>query len=253
MFRLLKLSPPHGWRAVIWELAIVTLGVLIALAAQQWVEARSWTAKAGAARQALRTELSEHHVQAVEWRVVAPCIDAQLALLEQRVMASGARLDPAPAYSELYNGDQTHTYALRTPLRPYGDSVWQATNSEGISSFLRPAERLQLGWHYEQANDADSQNEQMSVLISRLAMLTKPVGLDTGVRTSLLQQLAELRGHNRWMTIRTGQLVDHIVKLGMQAPLDQISSFVSRSFTAKHCRSRRLPMLSLDKALVPTP
>ena len=38
MFRLLRLSPPHGWRAVLWELGIVTLGVLIALGAQQTVE-----------------------------------------------------------------------------------------------------------------------------------------------------------------------------------------------------------------------
>ena len=32
MFRLLKLKPPHGWNAVGWELGIVTLGVVIALA-----------------------------------------------------------------------------------------------------------------------------------------------------------------------------------------------------------------------------
>ena len=35
MFRLLKLRPPHGWNAVALELAIVPLGVLIALGAQQ--------------------------------------------------------------------------------------------------------------------------------------------------------------------------------------------------------------------------
>src|SRR3954464_13215632 len=35
MFRPLRLKPPHGWNSVAWELAIVTLGVLIALAAQQ--------------------------------------------------------------------------------------------------------------------------------------------------------------------------------------------------------------------------
>src|ERR1044072_5157888 len=38
MFRLVKLRPPHGWNAVAWELAIVTLGVLIALGAQQFVD-----------------------------------------------------------------------------------------------------------------------------------------------------------------------------------------------------------------------
>ena len=38
MFRLLKLKQPHGWNAVAWELGIVTLGVLIALGAQQVAE-----------------------------------------------------------------------------------------------------------------------------------------------------------------------------------------------------------------------
>ena len=33
MFRLTKLKPPQGWKVVAWELAIVTLGVLLALAA----------------------------------------------------------------------------------------------------------------------------------------------------------------------------------------------------------------------------
>ena len=38
MFRLTKLEPPHGWNAVFWELAIVTIGVLIALGAQQFAD-----------------------------------------------------------------------------------------------------------------------------------------------------------------------------------------------------------------------
>jgi len=38
MFRMLKLNPPHGWNSVAWELAIVTVGVILALAAQQWAD-----------------------------------------------------------------------------------------------------------------------------------------------------------------------------------------------------------------------
>jgi len=53
MFRLLKVRPPHGWNAVAWELAIVTLGVLMALGAQQWADERSWRQRATAARRAL--------------------------------------------------------------------------------------------------------------------------------------------------------------------------------------------------------
>ena len=253
MFRLLKLSPPHGWRAVLWELAIVTTGVLIALVAQQWAEARSWAEKATAARVALQAEIVEHHQYAVEWRMVGPCIGAQLDALEQRLMSPGSKLDPAPAYSEKYYGEAPHIFAIRTPSRPYGDSVWQATNGEGISSFLRPKERLELGWHYDQARDADQQNEQINVVASRLLMLTKPIDLDPGVRMSLLQQIAELRGQNRWMIIRTGQLIDHIHKLKMTGPREEIEKFLATSNTVKHCRSRRLPMLPLVKAMMPAP
>ena len=58
MFRLLKLKPPHGWNAVAWELAIVTLGVLIALGAQQIVEDLHWRGEMREFRKAVRAEIS---------------------------------------------------------------------------------------------------------------------------------------------------------------------------------------------------
>ncbi len=58
MFRLLKLKPPHGWNAVAWELAIVTLGVLIALGAQQMVEAMQWRRDVAGFRNSVREEIA---------------------------------------------------------------------------------------------------------------------------------------------------------------------------------------------------
>ena len=253
MFRMLKLNPPNGWRAVVWELAIVTLGVLIALAAQQWAEARSWSAKADAARKALRTELANHHEQAVEWRVVAPCIYAQLSALERRILASRSQLDPAPLHSEVHIGEEPYTFAIRTPSRPYDDSVWQATNGEGVSSFLMEDERLELGLQYNLADGTEAINEQITQVAHRLSILTKSIDLDPGVKMALLQQIEELRGHNRWMIVRTGQLVDHIVKLGMVPPRNRIEAFIAKSGTVKFCRAQGLPTLPLARALIPAP
>ena len=58
MFRLLKLKPPHGWSAIGWELLIVTLGVLIALGAQQMVEAANWRREVAGFRDSVRGEIS---------------------------------------------------------------------------------------------------------------------------------------------------------------------------------------------------
>jgi hypothetical protein len=87
MFRLMKLKPPHGWIAVGWELAIVTLGVLIALAAQQFAEASNERREAAATRAALIQEIEES-LAVLELRTRAqPCVDRRLnelrAIVEQ--------------------------------------------------------------------------------------------------------------------------------------------------------------------------
>ena len=57
MFRLMKLKPPNGWNAVGWELAIVTLGVLIALGAQQAIESLNWKREVAGFRDAVHDEI----------------------------------------------------------------------------------------------------------------------------------------------------------------------------------------------------
>ncbi len=79
-------------------------------------------------------------------------------------------------------------------------------------------------------------------------MLTKPIDLDAGVRMLLLQQIGEMRGHNHWMIIHTGQLVDYIVQLRMSAPREEVENFLTRSGTVRFCRSHGYPMLPLAKA-----
>ena len=81
MLRLLKLSPPHGWRAVLWELAIVTLGVLIALAAQQTVEDIQRRADQRALRETIDHEIAlnlfAYHVRSRQF----PCGEKRMAEL----------------------------------------------------------------------------------------------------------------------------------------------------------------------------
>ena len=82
----------QDWMAIAIELMIVTLGVLIALAAQQWAEERSWSRKVSSDRAALRDELGEHYGYAVEYRVVYPCLQAQVDRLRDRVRSSAEGL-----------------------------------------------------------------------------------------------------------------------------------------------------------------
>jgi len=78
MFRLLRLKPPHGWNAVGWELAIVTLGVVIALGAQQTVQAMSDRTTASETRAEITDELNSNLMGLALRQAAEPCIDRRL-------------------------------------------------------------------------------------------------------------------------------------------------------------------------------
>jgi hypothetical protein len=83
MFRLFKVKPPHGWNAVAWELAIVTLGVLIALAAQQFVDGIHQRNEVAQLVGALRSELADNRARWEHVRASDPCTLQRLDALER--------------------------------------------------------------------------------------------------------------------------------------------------------------------------
>ena len=249
MFRMLKLKPPNGWQAVAWELAIVTLGVLIALAVQQWAEQRSWRSKARDATAAFRNEVGDHYKWAVEWRVVEPCIIAQLDRLQHRLLASGATLDPAPVYS-----DRTFTnYVIRIPSKDFDTSAWQSSISDGVSSHLDPALRQELDAHYVEVRSMINLTARNDVDYQRLLSLSRPLPLDPMVRFSLLQTLDELRGRTHFMALQSGQMIEHIVRVGMVPPAAATRDSVTRFGTYQFCRAQGLPTRPIAEAMTTAP
>ena len=83
MFRLLRLKPPHGWNAVAWELAIVTLGVLVALGAQQFVESIDKQAEVDQLRTAIRAELADDRARWEDMREADRCTLVRLVAIER--------------------------------------------------------------------------------------------------------------------------------------------------------------------------
>lgn len=249
MFRMLKLKPPNGWQAVGWELAIVTLGVLIALGAQQWAEGRSWRTKAAKATEALKEEVAGHYAWAVEWRVVQPCILAQIDRLQQRVLASGATLDPAPVLFE----PGFSSFVIRLPSKEYDNSAWLATIGDGVSPHLDAEVRQELNAHYSQVRTLVELTARNNVDYQRLSSLARPLPLDPMVRYSLLQSLDELRGRTEFMDLVNGQLIDHLAIVGMTPPPQEALRTVQRFGTYSLCRAQRLPMRSLAAAMERVP
>ena len=248
MFRMLKLEPPNGWRTVFWELAIVTIGVLIALGAQQWAEERSWARRVLVSKTALSKELAQHYHWSVEWRTVTPCLMAQVDRLQERVLASEATLRPAPTFT-----DSNFSYVIRLPSKEYTRSVYDAAVADGVAQRFDPDFRDELNLHYAQADFLEAMTRQNGGDYQELFGLSRPVPLDPGVRFELLRTLDRVRGRIEFMDLLSGQLIDHIMKVGMVPSAVDARREVERFGTYRFCTAQGLPLRTSVEAMKAVP
>lgn len=249
MFRMAQLKPQHGWNAVAWELGIVTLGVLLALGAQQWADDLSWRSKAGETTAELRDEVRQHYLNAVELRVVQPCIYAQLNMLAQRIAASGERINPAPVYSEPF----VDSYVLRMPNRNYRTSAWQAAVGDGVLPHIDPAMRRELSFLYARLDTLVAATSLNVEDKSTLFGMSRRVPLDARSRIDFLGTLDRLRGRVDFMAIQSGQTQGNIERAGLTPDKSEIARTMPTRGTYQFCKRMGLPLRPVEDAMKAIP
>jgi len=136
MFHLPKLKPPNGWNFVLWELAIVALGVLIALGAQQVADDIHWRNEVADFRRAVRVEISNNLATYTFRAPEDRCIEARLDELK-RWLDSWRAQRPMKLTGRI--GNPT-SLVIRT-------SVWDGRDA-GTFSHMPLDERLNYGGLY---------------------------------------------------------------------------------------------------------
>src|SRR5215213_8323134 len=134
MFRLLRLKPPHGWNAVAWELTIVTVGVLIALVAQQLVETLHDRSTAAETRKELTDEINSNLMSMVLRRTSEPCIERRLNEL-RAILAEWERT----------GSFDTPNWVAQAPVIEIALSRYDAALSAGRMTLLGGEEQFRMG------------------------------------------------------------------------------------------------------------
>lgn len=192
-------KPLHGWREFAGEVGIIVLGVLIALGAEQLVEALHWRAQMDGERQALYSEAREN-IGAVRWRQrLQPCIDARLTELNAILHAHAAG----------------RSLALRGPVgRPVtsflSNTAWQLAVSSQAVSHMSLAQKLAFAKafsSYENLNQA-LLREQDAWL--KLGVLDDPTLLSESNWPAVLQAYAEAA----MLNTRIKLIVQHVLSVG---------------------------------------
>jgi len=181
VFRLLRLSPPHGWRAVWWELGIVTLGVLVALAAQQWVETIHQRRVADETRLAIRAEFNDNLTSLALRAQANPCIDRRLREIRNLMIEWGETgRFKTPQWIA-----QAPTFGLALPR-------YEAAASAGRLALLPNAEQYKLGQIADGFADFVAlQNSERAVWGTLRALQMGSAALSDNDRALILQALQE--------------------------------------------------------------
>lgn len=241
-------SLSHGWRRFFREVAIVVIGVLIALGAGQLAEAWNWQHKVDVAEAQLKRESEPIFVNGAEQVVVGPCVDAQLAALRTRLLASGDVLDPAPLY------DDSFRYVYRAPARPYPSTVWRALNEDGTAAHM-------VGWRHDLYAASYGQVAILELIgrdadsaLGQLMVLGAAIPLDASTRARLLGSIEAQRNRVELQSLLALQAMASLRDLGVAPPAEAVVGYLEEySGTMAFCREHRLPMADWRSALAALP
>jgi hypothetical protein len=187
VFRLMRLRPPHGWPAVWWELVIVTLGVLIALGAQQALDTIRWKSDVTEFRRAMDHELGYDFGAYRDRLGQSAGISRRLDELEQwlGVLQTGAQVRLTTRIH------RPITTSLRT-------AVWESRTSE-VTGHLGLDTRLAYASFYDEVRNYSEVRDLERAVWNEL--------LDFGYAASLSQDdRVRLRG-----LIERGRLFDRLI------------------------------------------
>ena len=179
-----KPKPWHGWRELLKEVGTIVIGVLIALAGEQIVEALTWRYKVAEAETALRHELSIDLSYAAEQQALGVCANRYIDILQQAVAANRPEIVAA-----LYRlGPPTHPH-------PWRIDTWTAALNAQIPDHMTP-ERVQVySLTARFVNSEESQQWELvdlysQVMAGRFGRLT-----DAGIASANLALIDRLRAN----------------------------------------------------------
>jgi hypothetical protein len=161
-------KPLHGWREFAGEVGIIVIGVLIALSAEQVVEALHWQSEVGQVRDAMRVELSADRARTEENLAQNPCMLERLDAVERWAAT-------APAGSRIANPEQPFLWNDHS-------STWDIAKTSPAATHLGLGERLRYAGVYDSiANEQRylfGEQEIWNDLAASLASADKPQNRD---------------------------------------------------------------------------
>jgi hypothetical protein len=185
-----KPRPVHSLREFLKEVGIIVLGVVIALAAEQAVEAIHWRNKVSEAAESMRLELRDDDgPQAVARAVLETCLDQRLDTIETAVESGRDRLAIAALAA-----------SYKPPIRTWDMEAWKAALASDAASHTSANRMVTWSKPYRMMPVLDATNLTENSDRLQLQPTGRSVGpLSPAERDRMLSAIVRLRDANHKM------------------------------------------------------
>ena len=203
-----KPKAAHSWREFAIEIGTIITGILIALAAEQVVEARHWSHLVAEADRTLKAEIADQSRYYGRRVADAECVDARLDQIQALVgqLQAGRRVGVVP-----------RIYAPSGAL--ISRSAWSGLAASGVLAHFPPEQMLTYSALYAQANDfRDWEMEEGQTWHFLETLEGEPEPLSPAERIPMRVALIQARQMNILMRINSVRQLDRARSLGVPAP-----------------------------------
>jgi hypothetical protein len=197
-------KPLHGWREFAGEVGIIVIGVLIALSAEQVVEALHWRSNVAQAREDLGTELQGDLFNAEERARLETCIDGRLDQIDELI-------DHPPARPwKLLPGHNL------VPIHVWSSSGWDSAVADGAVAHMSRRERARYAFVYSYVRGMHAIVLEEYPVSIELRMMEHGGPLSEASQDRLRADVARVRGYNHLLAAGGGELARDIEQLGVR-------------------------------------
>ena len=200
----------HNWRELAKEIGIIVIGVMIALGAEQAVDAIHWMNQVGAGTAALKAAYVREVDNAALRNTENACVVQRLAFLSQ-VMQHASDSGRLPSIAAIGH----------PPFVPWTIGVWEALVTNGTVSHVPRDAMLQYTTIAQRSAYLASLSDREEAQWTMLDTMVGPGRRMSDVEAEQLRiTLAEAADSNRYMRSTSANLRDAVRATGLLEPSD---------------------------------
>lgn len=180
-------QPIHGWKQFFNEIAVIVLGILIALGLEQLIERAHWNSQTSEASETLRKELGWNRHSLDIFVKDVPCMLGNVGDLERLTL--DGKVAEVRGFFDTHSAVANRIHSFRT-LRFGG---WEAAKSSGLLAHMTTEERLGFAKVYDSLDRIVSFNKDASLAARRIRTAIYAYDGSQADKRDLLRAIGEYR------------------------------------------------------------